>query len=96
MRPELGGNTEVAEAGEDLSEVGLHPFRIGPTTTLAAGGGVPQRGIHREGRWKSSEPSKTYTRNNLGDGGIASCKLAGMGKIGQRQPGQGTGWDRTP
>ena len=44
MRPELGGNTEVAEAGEDLSEVGLHPFRIGPTTTLAGGGGGAAEG----------------------------------------------------
>jgi len=61
----LGALREVvAEAGDDPSEVGLHSLRIGATTTLAAGGEVPQRVIQREGRWKSPESSKTYTRNN--------------------------------
>ena len=52
----------AAKAGDDPSEVGLHSLRIGAATTLAAGGEVPQRVIQREGRWKSSESSKVYTR----------------------------------
>ena len=74
-------------AGHDPSEVGLHSLRIGAATTLAAGGNVSQRVIQREGRWKSSESSKVYTRNNPEDAGIVSRKLAETGKIGQRQPG---------
>ena len=86
----------AAGAGHDPSEVGLHSLRIGAATTLAAGGDVSQRVIQREGRWKSSESSKVYTRNNPEDAGIVSRKLAETGKIGQRQPGQGTVWSRTP
>ena len=86
----------AARAGHDPSEVGLHSLRIGAATTLAAGGDVSQRVIQREGRWKSSESSKVYTRNNPEDAGIVSRKLAETGKIGQRQPGQGTVWSRTP
>ena len=86
----------AARAGDDPSEVGLHSLRIGAATTLAAGGDVSQRVIQREGRWKSSESSKVYTRNNPEDAGIVSRKLAETGKIGQRQPGQGTVWSRTP
>ena len=86
----------AAKAGDDPSEVGLHSLRIGAATTLAAGGDVSQRVIQREGRWKSSESSKVYTRNNPEDAGIVSRKLAETGKIGQRQPGQGTVWSRTP
>ena len=82
----------AARAGNDPSEVGLNSLRIGVATTLAAGGDV----IQREGRWKSSESSKVYTRNNPEDAGIVSRKLAETGKIGQRQPGQGTVWSRTP
>ena len=52
----------AAKAGDDPSEIGLHSLRIGAATTLAAGGEVPQRVIQREGRWKSSESSKVYTR----------------------------------
>ena len=44
----------AVRAGDDPSEVGLYSLRIGATTTLAAGGGVSQRVIQREGRWKSS------------------------------------------
>ena len=86
----------AARAGDDPSEVGLHSLRIGAATTLAAGGDVSQRMIQREGRWKSSESSKVYARNNREDAGIVSRKLAETGKIGQRQPGQGTVWSRTP
>ena len=71
----------AARAGDDPSEVGLHSLRVGAATTLAAGGDVSQRVIQREGRW---------------DAGIVSRKLAETGKIGQRQPGQGTVWSRTP
>ena len=78
------------------SEVGLHSLRIGATTTLAAGGEVPQRVIQREGRWKSSESSKTYSHNHPEDAGMVSRKLAETGKAGQGQPGQGTVWGRTP
>ena len=85
-----------AKAGDDPSEVGLHSLRIGAATTLAAGGDASQRVIQRGGRWKSSESSKVYTRNNPEDAGIVSRKLAETGKIGQRQPGQGTVWSRTP
>ena len=56
-------------------------------TTLAARGEVPQRVIQREGRWKSPESSEMYTRNTE-DASIVSRKLAGTGKIGERQPGQ--------
>ena len=52
----------AARAGDDPSEVGLHSLRIGAATTLSAGGDVSQRVIRREGRWKSSESSKVYTR----------------------------------
>ena len=86
----------AARAGHDPSEVGLHSLRIGAATTLAAGGDVSQRVIQREGRWKSSESSKVYTRNNPEDAGIVSRKPAETGKIGQRQPGQGTVWSQTP
>ena len=62
----------AAKAGDDSSEVGLHSLRIGAATTPAAGGHVSQRVIQREGRWKSSEFSKVYTRNNPEDAGIVS------------------------
>ena len=39
----------IEKAGDDPSEVGLHSFRIGAATILAAGGEVPQRVIQREG-----------------------------------------------
>ena len=77
----------IEKAGDDPSEVGLHSLRIGAATTLAAGGEVPQRVIQREGRWKSPESSEMYTRNTE-DASIVSRKLAGTGKIGERQPGQ--------
>ena len=86
----------VAKAGDDPSEVGLHWLRIGAVTTLAAGGEVSQRVIQRKGRWKSSESTKVYTRDNPEDAGIVSRKLGETGKIGQRQPGQRTVWGRTP
>ena len=86
----------AGRAGDDPSEVGLHSLRIGAATTLATGGDVSQRVIQREGRWKSSESSTVYTRNNSEDAGVVSRKLAETGKIGQRQPGQGTVWSRTP
>ena len=86
----------AAKAGDYPSEVGLNSLRIGAATMLAAGGEVPQRVIQREGRWKFSESCKVYTRNNPEDAGIVSRKLAETGKIGQRQPGQGTVWGRTP
>ena len=85
----------AARAGDGPSEVGLHSLRIDAATALAAGD-VSQRVIQREGRWKSSESSKVHTRNHPEDAGIASRKLAETGKIGQRQPGQGTLWGRTP
>ena len=66
----------AARAGHDPSEVGLHALRIGAATTLAAWGEVSQRVIQRKGRWKSSESSKLYTRNNPEDAGIVSRKLA--------------------
>ena len=65
----------AARAGNDPSEVGLNSLRIGAATTLAAGGDV----IQREGRWKSSESSKVYTRNNPEDAGIVSRQLAETG-----------------
>ena len=95
-RPSAALRQVVAKAGDDPSEVGLHSLRIGAATTLAAGGEVSQRVIQREGRWNSSESSKLYTRNNPEGAGIVSRKLAETGKIGQRQPGQGTVWGRTP
>ena len=86
----------AAKAGNDPSEVGFQSLRIGAATTLAAGGEVSERVIQREGRWKSSEPSMVNTRNNPEDASIVSRNLAGIGKIGQRQPGQPTVWGRTP
>ena len=47
-------------------------------------GGTCQRVIQREGRWKSSESSKVYTRNNPEDAGVVSRKLAETAKIGQK------------
>ena len=85
----------AARAGHDPSEVGLHSLRIGAATTLAAGGKVSQRVIQREGRWKSSESCKVYTRNNPEDAGTVSRKLAETGTIGQKQPGQSTVWGGT-
>ena len=61
------------KAGDDPSEIGLDSFRIGAATTLATGEEVSQRVIQREGRWKSSESSNIYTRNNLEDTGIAQA-----------------------
>ena len=93
----LGSLRHVVEkAGDDPSEVALHSLRIGAATTLATGGEVPQRVIQREGRWKSPKSSKMHTRNNPEDAGILSRKLAETGKVGQRQPGQGAVWGRTP
>ena len=86
----------ATRAGDDPSEVGLHSLRIGAAATLATGEDVSQGVIQREGRWKSSGSSKVYTRNNPEDAGIVSRKLAETGKIGQRQPGRGTVWGRTP
>ena len=86
----------IEKAGYDPSEVAFHSLRIGAATTLAAGGEVPQRVTQREGRWKSPESSNVYTRNNPEDASIVSCKLAETGKIGQRQPVQGTVCGRNP
>ena len=72
----------AARARDDPSEVGLHSLRIGATTTLATGGDVSLRVIQREGRRKSSESSKVYTRNNPEDTGIVSRQLAETGTIG--------------
>ena len=93
----LGALREVvAEAGDDSSEVGLHSLRIGATNTLAAGVkcriGRPKEKV--DGNLQSF-PS-TYIRNNPEDAGIVSRKLAEAGKIGQRQPGQGTVWGLKP
>ena len=87
-RRQRGQKMILAKSGSSL--------RIGAATTLAPGGDVSQRVIQREGRWKSSESSKVYTRNNPEDAGIVSRKLVETGKIGQRQPGQGTVRGRTP
>ena len=64
-------------------EVGLHSLRIGAATTPAPGGEVPRRVIQRQGRWKSPESSKVYTRNNPEDASNVSCKLAETGKTGK-------------
>ena len=85
----------VEKSGGDPREVGLHSLRIGAATTLAAGGGVAERVIQREGRWKSSQSPKVYTRNNVEDSSMVSRKLARKSKVVQRQPGQGTAWDQT-
>ena len=53
---------------------------------------VPQRAIQGEGRSESPEFSNTYTRNNPENAGMVSRKLAETGKIGHRQPVQGTVW----
>ncbi|CAB1101475.1 unnamed protein product [Ectocarpus sp. CCAP 1310/34] len=67
----------VEEAGGDPKQVGLHSLRIGATTTLAAGGDVPDRTTQREGRWKEgSNTLKICTRNNMVDVDMVSRKLA--------------------
>ena len=87
----------LEKEGDDPSKVDLHSSLIGAVTTLAARGEVPQRVVQREATWKSPESSKVYTRNNPeGSSTAVSCKLADTGKIGQRQPRQGTVWGRTP
>ena len=43
----------VAESGQDPAEFALHSLRIGGASRLAAGGGMSERVIQREGRWKS-------------------------------------------
>ena len=55
---------------------------------MTARGEVSQRVIQREGRWKSSESSKVYTRNNPEGAGIASRRLAETGKINKDSQGK--------
>ena len=81
-----------AKAGDEPSEVGLHSLRIGAATTVAPGGEASQRVIQRESRWKSSECSKVYTRNNPEDAGVVFHKLAQTGRRWQKQPGQRPVW----
>lgn len=85
----------VANAGDDSSKVRMHSLRICAATTPAAGGNVSHRFIHRKGRWKSSEPSKVYSCNNIENAGIVSRKFALAPELG-KQPSQGTVCWRTP
>ena len=81
----------VAESGQDPAESALHSLRIGVASRLAAGGGMSERVIQREGRWKS-DAYKVYTRSNMEDSGLVSRKLARQDSCHQREPGQGTQW----
>jgi len=64
---------QIAErAGMDQKRISLHSLRIGSATVLASGG-VSERIVQREGRWKSSfQMYSVYTRNNLTDPGIGT------------------------
>lgn len=82
-------------AGLDPKRVSLHSLRIGYATVLAAGGGISERVIQREGRWKSGiDTYKVYTRSNIEDSVAVSRKLASASKEKLLQPGQGTRWNR--
>lgn len=81
--------------GLDPKRVSLHSLRIGYATVLAAGGGIPERVIQREGRWKSGISTyKVYTRSNIGDSIAVSRKLVTARKEKLLQPGQNTSWNR--
>ena len=56
----------MAKSGLNVDEFALHSLRIFRATTLAAGGGISERVMQREGRWKS-DADKAYTRNNIED-----------------------------
>jgi len=60
---------EVAQSdGINPAHVGLHSLRIGATTSLAAGGEIPDRIIQREGRWNEGSGTFTiYARSNAKD-----------------------------
>ena len=81
----------VAKSRQDPAEFALHSLRIGGASRLAAGGGLSERVIQREGRWKS-DAYKVYTRSNIEDSGQVSRKLARQDRCPQREPGQGTEW----
>ena len=93
----LGALREVvAEAGDASSEVGLHSLRIGATNTLAAGMKCCRGQPREKADGMLQRFPSTYIRNNPEDARIVSCKSAEAGKIGQRQPGQGTVLGLTP
>ena len=81
----------VAESGQDPAEFALHSLRIGGVSRLAAGGGMLERVIQREVRWKS-DAYKVYTRSNMEDSGLVYRKLARQDSCSQREPGQETQW----
>ena len=49
----------VVESGRNPDEFARHSLHTGGSTTLVAAGGVPERVIQREGRWKS-DACKAY------------------------------------
>ena len=81
----------VAESGQDPAEFALRSLRFGGASRLPAWGGMSERVIQREGRWKS-DAYKVYTRSNMEDSGPVSRKLARQDSCPQREPGQGTQW----
>ena len=83
----------VAVSGQDPAEVALHSLRIGGVSRLTAWGGMSERVTQREERWKS-DACKVYTRGNMEDSGLVSCKLARQDSFPQKEPGQGTQLDQ--
>ena len=81
----------MAESGQDSAKFALHSLRIGGASRLAAGGGISERVIQREGRCKSVA-YKVYTRSNIEDSGLVSRKLARHDSCPQREPGQEMHW----
>ena len=79
----------VENVGRRPEYFALHSLRIGGTTTLAAGGDVPEVAIQREGGWRS-DVFKIYTRNNMADSRLVSRKLGDASRGVKRQPGEGT------
>ena len=74
----------------------LYSLPIGGSTKLAAEGEVPDRVIPSEGRWvRDSNTFKISTKGKNVDSRRISKKLAQVGNLVLRQPGQGTVWSQT-
>ena len=84
----------VAKSGHDPDEFALQVMRIGGVTTLAAGGGISERVIQREARWKP-DAHKANTRNkHREDSRRVSGKVVVVSEGKECKPGERTAWGR--